>query len=71
MNEVVEIEEAEKQRMIKKCEKIVKHGINVFIDRQLIYNLPEQVRFAHSLRAFLLTPRSLYAVLLGARHHGY
>jgi T-complex protein 1 subunit beta len=43
MTEVVDIEEAEKQRMLKKCEKIVKHGINVFIDRQLIYNLPEQV----------------------------
>ena len=43
MNEVIEVEEAEKQRMLKKCEKIIKHGINVFIDRQLIYNLPEQV----------------------------
>lgn len=53
MTEVVDIEEAEKQRMLKKCEKIVKHGINVFIDRQLIYNLPEQV-CGHCL-SFLLS----------------
>jgi len=51
MNEVVEIEEAEKQRMLKKCEKIVKHGINVFIDRQLIYNLPEQYFAEHGVMA--------------------
>lgn len=28
--------------MLQKCQKIVDHGINVFINRQLIYNLPEQ-----------------------------
>lgn len=28
--------------MIHKCEDILKHGINCFINRQLIYNLPEQ-----------------------------
>lgn len=28
--------------MKDKCQKIVDHGINVFINRQLIYNLPEQ-----------------------------
>jgi T-complex protein 1 subunit beta len=28
--------------MLQKCEKIVNHGINCFINRQLIYNLPEQ-----------------------------
>jgi len=37
-----EIEEAEKQKMLQKCDKILKHNINVFINRQLIYNLPEQ-----------------------------
>jgi len=36
------IEEAERERMLAKCQKIVDHGINVFINRQLIYNLPEQ-----------------------------
>lgn len=37
-----EIEEAERQKMLQKCQKIVDHGINCFINRQLIYNLPEQ-----------------------------
>merc|ERR1711998_44879 len=42
MSQVADIEAAEKQKMIGKCKKIVDHGINVFINRQLIYNLPEQ-----------------------------
>ena len=29
--------------MAAKCEKIAKHGCNLFINRQLIYNYPEQV----------------------------
>jgi len=29
--------------MRKKCAKIIDHGINVFINRQLIYNFPEQI----------------------------
>ena len=28
--------------MYDKCDKIISHGINCFINRQLIYNLPEQ-----------------------------
>jgi T-complex protein 1 subunit beta len=28
--------------MLQKCDKILKHNVNVFINRQLIYNLPEQ-----------------------------
>merc|ERR1711998_225606 len=43
MSKVAEIEVAEKEKMIQKCKKIVDHGINVFINRQLIYNLPEQI----------------------------
>lgn len=43
MNKVAEIEEAEKDKMRKKCQKIIDHGINVFINRQLIYNYPEQI----------------------------
>merc|ERR1719330_1812542 len=43
VNKVAEIEQAEKDRMRKKCEKIIEHGINVFINRQLIYNFPEQI----------------------------
>ena len=39
---VAEIEEAEKHKMIGKVEKILAHGCNVFVNRQLVYNLPEQ-----------------------------
>lgn len=39
---VAQIEDAEKAKMIAKCEKIVAHGCNVFVNRQLIYNRPEQ-----------------------------
>lgn len=38
-----EIERAEKLRMKNKIEKIKKHGINCFVNRQLIYNWPEQL----------------------------
>ena len=37
------IEDAEKDKMRNKCKKILDHGINVFINRQLIYNFPEQI----------------------------
>merc|ERR550514_1487790 len=40
---VEEIEKAEKDKMKAKVEKIAKHGCNVFINRQLIYNYPEQL----------------------------
>lgn len=40
--QVALIEKAERDRMIAKCKKILNHGLNVFINRQLIYNLPEQ-----------------------------
>merc|ERR1711981_193047 len=40
---VAEIEAAEKEKMKTKVEKIAKHGCNVFINRQLIYNYPEQL----------------------------
>ncbi len=43
LDKVAEIEEAEKQKMRNKCKKIIDHGINVFINRQLIYNFPEQI----------------------------
>lgn len=43
MMKVAEIEEAEKQKMRNKCQKIIDHGINCFINRQLIYNFPEQI----------------------------
>lgn len=37
-----ELEKYERERMIEKCDKIVKHGINCFVNRQLIYNLAEE-----------------------------
>lgn len=40
---VQEIEEAEKEKMKKKCENIAASGCNVFINRQLIYNYPEEL----------------------------
>ena len=43
MMKVAEIEEAEKDKMRVKCTKIIDHGINCFINRQLIYNFPEQI----------------------------
>jgi T-complex protein 1 subunit beta len=43
LDAVAEIEQAEKEKMRKKVEKICSHGCNVFINRQLIYNYPEQI----------------------------
>ncbi|KAE9549388.1 hypothetical protein FO519_007396 [Halicephalobus sp. NKZ332] len=40
---VAEIEAAEKKKMKDKVDKIIAHNINVFINRQLIYNYPEQL----------------------------
>lgn len=42
LKRVAEIEEAEKERMIAKCDRILAHECNVFVNRQLIYNRPEQ-----------------------------
>jgi T-complex protein 1 subunit beta len=43
ISKVSEIEEAEKEKMKAKVDKIVAHNIDVFINRQLIYNFPEQL----------------------------
>ncbi|XP_072123557.1 T-complex protein 1 subunit beta [Mobula birostris] len=40
---VAEVELAEKEKMKEKVDLILKHGINCFINRQLIYNYPEQL----------------------------
>jgi T-complex protein 1 subunit beta len=40
---VAEIEEAEKQKMKRKIDKILEFKPDVFINRQLIYNYPEQL----------------------------
>eukprot|EP00002_Diphylleia_rotans_P000302 TRINITY_DN1015_c0_g1_i2.p1 TRINITY_DN1015_c0_g1~~TRINITY_DN1015_c0_g1_i2.p1 ORF type:complete len:476 (-),score=130.34 TRINITY_DN1015_c0_g1_i2:971-2398(-) len=46
---MAEIEKAEKDKMLTKCEKILAHGCNVFINRQLVYNLPEQFFADHGI----------------------
>merc|ERR1712061_770554 len=43
ISQVAELELAEKEKMKDKVELICKHDINVFINRQLIYNYPEQL----------------------------
>ena len=37
--------------MLDKCGKIVAHGVTCFINRQLIYNLPEQYFAEHGVAA--------------------
>jgi len=49
--EISKIEEAERERMLEKCQKIINHDINCFINRQLIYNLPEQFFADHGVCA--------------------
>jgi len=43
MTAIAEIEEAEKQKMKQKVDKILAHKPDVFINRQLVYNYPEQL----------------------------
>lgn len=43
MAKIAELESAEKEKMKDKVNKILKHNCNVFINRQLIYNYPEQL----------------------------
>ncbi len=43
MAKVAEIEAAEREKMRAKVAAIVGHGINVFVNRQLIYNFPEEL----------------------------
>ncbi|KAG6509415.1 hypothetical protein ZIOFF_027404 [Zingiber officinale] len=43
MAKVAEIEGAEKDKMKDKVQKIINHGINCFVNRQLIYNFPEEL----------------------------
>lgn len=43
IEKVGEIEHAEKEKMKAKVDKILAHNIDVFVNRQLIYNYPEQL----------------------------
>ncbi|KAI7031287.1 putative T-complex protein 1 subunit, partial [Hortaea werneckii] len=40
---LAELEKAEREKMKNKVERIKGHGINCFVNRQLIYNWPEQL----------------------------
>ncbi len=51
LNKVAEIEQAEKLKMKRKVDKIIAHGCNVFINRQLIYNFPESLFAEHHVMA--------------------
>ena len=41
--QVADIEKAERGKMADKCQAIISHGINCFVNRQLIYNFPEEI----------------------------
>ncbi|XP_022770062.1 T-complex protein 1 subunit beta-like [Durio zibethinus] len=43
MSKVAEIKGAEKEKMREKVQKIIAHGINCFVNRQLIYNFSEEL----------------------------
>lgn len=43
MTTLAEIEKAEKEKMKSKCEKIIAHGCNLFVNRQLIYDYPMEI----------------------------
>lgn len=43
MSKIADLELAEKEKMKDKVNKILNHKCNVFINRQLIYNYPEQL----------------------------
>ena len=40
---LAELEKAEREKMKAKVDKIKAHGINCFVNRQLIYNFPEEI----------------------------
>ncbi len=66
---LAEIEAAEKEKMKDKVEKIVGHGISCFINRQLIYNYPEQVRQQHSSAASSNVNAKYYAIVNSSFDH--
>jgi T-complex protein 1 subunit beta len=43
VEKVAEVEQAEREKMKKKCERIMAYKPDIFINRQLIYNYPEQI----------------------------
>ncbi|PVU98695.1 hypothetical protein BB559_001349 [Furculomyces boomerangus] len=49
--QLAQIERAEREKMKAKVAKIASLGINVFVNRQLIYNYPEQLFAEHGIMA--------------------
>lgn len=45
------IEKAERDKMIAKCQKIASYKPDIFVNRQLIYNLPEQFFTEHNINS--------------------
>lgn len=44
-----EIDAAERAKIEKKCQKIIDHGCTVFINRQLVYDVPQQFFAKHKI----------------------
>ncbi|EAX92612.1 chaperonin, putative [Trichomonas vaginalis G3] len=49
--QLAKIEQAERQKMLTKCDKIAAHKPTLFVNRQLIYNLPEQYFTEHHINS--------------------
>jgi T-complex protein 1 subunit beta len=49
--QLAKIEATERAKMLAKCEKIAQHKPTVFVNRQLIYNLPEEYFTAHGINS--------------------
>jgi len=49
--QLAEVEASEKEKMKNKCMKIINHNVNCFINRQLIYNYPEEIFAQHGIMA--------------------
>lgn len=51
ISQLAEVEASEKEKMKAKCMKIIGHNVNCFINRQLIYNYPEEIFAQHGIMA--------------------
>lgn len=49
--QLAEIERGERKKMEDKCKKIADHKPNLFVNRQLIYNVPEQILTEHGINS--------------------
>lgn len=49
ISKLAEIEIAEQKKVLDKCQKIISHNINVFVNRQLIYNRYERFFSEHRI----------------------